>query len=162
MKSIAMALAATVALGACAESKHNIQPAATERVTHTMQAAGVQVYQCKTVRDNPTKHEWSFVGPEADLYDGSGQRVGRHYGGPTWEALDGSKVVAHVSGRMPAKSAERLRAHAREVRGFDSVAAALRAPRRARRHLRQCDEHPACRNHRRLRAVAGLRDAERW
>jgi hypothetical protein len=106
-KSIAIAVA-SLALAACAESRQNLQPSATERVSHTLQAAGVQVYQCRQSRDNPPQHEWGFVGPEADLYDAAGQRVGRHYGGPTWEALDGSKVMAQVVGRVPAKSADSI------------------------------------------------------
>ena len=105
--SIAISLA-SLALAACAETRHNIQPPSTERVALTLQAAGVQVYQCRQARDNPAQHEWGFVGPEADLYDAAGQRAGRHYGGPTWEAPDGSKVMAQVVGRMPAKSADSI------------------------------------------------------
>jgi Protein of unknown function (DUF3455) len=31
-----------------------------------------------------------------------GERIGRHYGGPTWEANDGSKVVGEVQERADA------------------------------------------------------------
>src|SRR4051812_2529569 len=106
-KTIAVALV-SLALGACAESRHNLQPNPAERVALTLQAAGVQVYQCRQLRDNPPQHEWGFVGPEADLCDALGQRAGRHYGGPTWEALDGSKVMGQVVGRVPAKSADSI------------------------------------------------------
>jgi hypothetical protein len=40
-----------------------------------------------------------FRSPEAELFDMSGRTIGKHYGGPTWEANDGSKVVAEVKGR---------------------------------------------------------------
>ena len=106
-KSITIAMA-TLALAACAESRQNLQPSAAERVAFKLQAAGAQVYQCRQVRDNPSQHEWAFVGPEADLFDATGQRAGRHYGGPTWEALDGSKVMATVTGKAPAKSADSI------------------------------------------------------
>jgi hypothetical protein len=57
-------------------------------------AEGVQIY-----RWNGTS--WSFVGPEAVLYvdDGLEGEIGIHYGGPTWESVSGSKVVATVEER---------------------------------------------------------------
>ncbi len=61
-----------------------------------LQATGVQIYACKATRDEPTKFEWAFLTPEADLFDASGKLVGKHYGGPTWEGADGSKVVGEV------------------------------------------------------------------
>ncbi|MEJ6021731.1 DUF3455 domain-containing protein [Ramlibacter sp. PS4R-6] len=108
MKSFVIAASTALALGACAESRQVLQPSSAERVSLTLNAAGVQVYQCRQSRDNPVQHEWGFVGPEADLYDSAGQRAGRHYGGPTWEALDGSKVMAQVAGRAPAKSPDSI------------------------------------------------------
>jgi len=57
-------------------------------------AVGVQVY-----RWNGTA--WTFVGPEAVLYnaDGDEAEMGIHYGGPTWESISGSKVRASVVDR---------------------------------------------------------------
>ena len=55
-------------------------------------AEGVQIYFW-------TGTNWSFRAPEAELYDGDRQHVGKHYkgtNGPTWEATDGSRVVASV------------------------------------------------------------------
>src|SRR6266704_1241294 len=37
--------------------------------------------------------------PEADLFDLSGKKIGKHYAGPTWESNDGSKVVGEVKAR---------------------------------------------------------------
>lgn len=108
MKSFVIAASAALALTACAESRQNLQPSSAERASMKLLAAGVQVYQCRQTAENPPRHEWGFVGPEADLYDTTGQRVGRHYGGPTWEAADGSKVMATVVGRVPAKSADSI------------------------------------------------------
>jgi hypothetical protein len=60
------------------------------KLAFTLFGDGVQIYDCKTNADgNPA---WTFRAPEADLF--SGRRLaGIHYGGPTWEALDGSTVV---------------------------------------------------------------------
>lgn len=98
----------SVLLGACAQSNRGIQPRDGERVETALQAAGVQIYSCRASDDSPPRYEWRFVGPEADLYNGSGQRVGRHYGGPTWEAMDGSRVTGIVIGRAPARSEDSI------------------------------------------------------
>jgi hypothetical protein len=47
-------------------------------------------------------YEWAFVAPEADLFDGRGRKVGRHYAGPHWEAVDGSKILGMVRERVDA------------------------------------------------------------
>jgi hypothetical protein len=70
-----------------------------------MFAEGEQIYQCKPNKDDAAKFEWSFVAPEAVLYDREHNELGKHYAGPTWEANDGSKVVAEVKGRADAPSA---------------------------------------------------------
>ncbi len=62
---------------------------AGNRISSRVYAKGVQIY-----RWNGTS--WAFVGPEATLYADPGYHgeIGTHYAGPTWEAEDGSKVVA--------------------------------------------------------------------
>ena len=77
-----------------------LQPPASERVILEALASGVQVYEC--VSDTNDSYKWRFKGPEARLVDRGGRDMGKHYGGPTWEAPDGSKVVAEV--RSQAKS----------------------------------------------------------
>jgi FtsP/CotA-like multicopper oxidase with cupredoxin domain len=62
------------------------------------QANGVQIYTCAAV-DDSSHFAWTLKGPEADLFDSSGRKIGRHYAGPTWEAFDGSKVGASVRAR---------------------------------------------------------------
>ena len=62
-------------------------------------ATGVQIYECAANRDNPARFEWAFKAPEAKLVDRSGRALGIHYGGPTWESVDGSTVVAEVRAR---------------------------------------------------------------
>ena len=63
-------------------------------------ATGVQVYECGAAANDG--FEWKFRGPEAALMDRQGHRMGSHYGGPTWEAADGSKVVAEVRAKANA------------------------------------------------------------
>jgi len=69
------------------------------QVLMTIQARGVQIYVCTAtpaVSGGPTTYAWVFKGPEADLYDSAGKKIGRHYAGPTWESVDGSKVAGKV------------------------------------------------------------------
>jgi hypothetical protein len=54
--------------------------------------SGEIAYECREKRDMPGQHEWAFVAPMASLKGADGRMVGKYYGGPTWEAADGSKV----------------------------------------------------------------------
>jgi len=58
-------------------------------------AKGVQIYQCVRDSADTTRFSWTFVGPEATLYTNSTctHAVGKHYAGPTWETIGGSKVI---------------------------------------------------------------------
>ena len=49
-------------------------------------AEGVQIYRCDG-------GAWGLVAPRATLYGDNGKVVATHYGGPTWEARDGSRVI---------------------------------------------------------------------
>lgn len=60
-------------------------------------ASGVQIYEC--TRKPDATYEWTFKAPEATLTARSGQLVGKHYAGPTWEALDGSITVGEPKAR---------------------------------------------------------------
>jgi hypothetical protein len=53
-------------------------------------AVGVQIYACNGV-------SWALVAPRATLYDDNGKPLMTHFGGPTWQAKDGSKVQAAVA-----------------------------------------------------------------
>jgi hypothetical protein len=54
-------------------------------------ATGVQIYTCSSTADGP---KWRLLAPRATLYGDNGQLIGTHFGGPTWEARDGSFVKA--------------------------------------------------------------------
>jgi len=65
-------------------------------------ASGVQIYRCQKSAQGGADFAWTFVAPEASLHDSQGAVAGRHYGGPTWEAVDGSKVVGKLVAKVPA------------------------------------------------------------
>ena len=99
-------LAALALLSACTTSQpaavavpEAIKAAPGEQLAMIVPAKGVQIYECRAKKDQPSAYEWAFVGPEAELFSTSGAKIGKHYGGPTWEANDGSKVIAGVAGR---------------------------------------------------------------
>ena len=83
-----------------------LKPPANEELAVIVFALGVQTYECRERKEQAGAWEWAFVGPEAELFDQRMTRIGRHYAGPHWEALDGSKVRGSVKA-----SAEATRAH---------------------------------------------------
>jgi hypothetical protein len=59
-------------------------------------AVGVQIHACNATA---TGYRWDFVGPRADLYGANGKLLTTHFGGPTWQARDGSTVIGSVVDR---------------------------------------------------------------
>src|SRR3712207_1541954 len=53
-------------------------------------AEGVQIYACYSVAGG---YAWRLLAPRATLTGDNGKPLGSHYGGPTWEATDGSRVI---------------------------------------------------------------------
>jgi len=99
MKKASLAL--SIVAAGCAGTvpvPENLTPGANESLALVVPAKGVQIYQC---RDG----KWAFVAPEAELFDRSGRKIGRHYAGPHWEAADGSKVIGAVKQRADAPAA---------------------------------------------------------
>jgi|HubBroStandDraft_1064217.scaffolds.fasta_scaffold67594_3 hypothetical protein len=68
-------------------------------LTISARGVGVQIYECTAGKDGSKRYSWTLKGPEAELRDKSGRKLGKHYAGPTWEANDGSKVVGDVVAR---------------------------------------------------------------
>jgi hypothetical protein len=107
----AIAFASTASLvglvASCASNTMAIAPNVPENLrvpdrlalSHEVSATGVQIYDCAASKTDPSKFEWVFRAPEADLFDKSGRIIGKHYAGPTWEANDGSKVAGDVKAR---------------------------------------------------------------
>ncbi len=124
----ALTLTAALALGACAPMKsgtgmqqqsktmatmpmqqqQSMLPAAVQvppgnQVAMETVGSGTITYACKAKKDDAAAYEWTFMGPDAQLNDRNGQRVGRYFGPPaTWESTDGSKVTATQLAVAPA------------------------------------------------------------
>jgi hypothetical protein len=62
--------------------------------------AGDQIYTCAPAEQGV--FAWKLEAPDAKLYDAQGKVIGKHYAGPTWESIDGSKVVGHVEQKADA------------------------------------------------------------
>jgi hypothetical protein len=99
-KSIAVAVAASfmLPLTAMGQGMMDVPEAVRVPAGHTaaMTAVGVGelTYECKAKATDAMVFEWTFAGPMARLMDAKTQKeVGKYYGGPTWESMDGSKVT---------------------------------------------------------------------
>lgn len=94
-----------VAIAACASAPPPTPGAlhvpAGEALIKRLHATGVQIYECTPARSDPTQFEWAFRGPEARLFTNGSSSVGKHYGGPTWEGNDGSRVVGETIASSP-------------------------------------------------------------
>jgi hypothetical protein len=91
-----MAVSGTVALAqapALPELPEAIRPGDLKPYL-AVAAKGVQIYVCR--KADSGAWTWTFKAPEADLQDLNDAPVGKHYAGPTWEGLDGGKVVGAV------------------------------------------------------------------
>lgn len=67
-------------------------PAGQVQSGYTATSSGEITYECRAKKDMLDQFEWAFVGPTAQLVDGS-KIVGKYYAGPTWESVDGSKIT---------------------------------------------------------------------
>ncbi|MFG6488902.1 DUF3455 domain-containing protein [Roseateles sp. BYS78W] len=102
----ALVLLPALGLAACATAPMPpqvpgaLQPPAGQTLYLEALARGVQIYDCAAKPDG-SGLAWTFRAPEANLTDRAGKPLGKHYAGPTWEALDGSRVVGEVKARDP-------------------------------------------------------------
>jgi Protein of unknown function (DUF3455) len=90
--------AAALSVGAAAVeivAAEALSPGLAEQHAFTLAARGVQIYECRA-------GAWTFVAPEAELFDAQGQAAGSHGAGPYWQARDGSRIVGAVKQRTDA------------------------------------------------------------
>jgi hypothetical protein len=80
----------------------SLAPPAGARVVLRSIADGVQIYACETAGNG---FAWVFKAPEALLFDEAGRQLGKHFAGPSWQALDGSTVTAEVAAKADAPAA---------------------------------------------------------
>jgi hypothetical protein len=89
----AAALSVTQAAQAAPAVPGEIQVPAGNKVFLVGHAVGVQIYSCNAT---PGGFAWGFVAPRANLYGDNGKLIITHFGGPTWQAKDGSTVVGRA------------------------------------------------------------------
>ena len=65
----------------------------------SLRGRGVQIYVCEA-RDTPGQFGWRLSAPQATLLDAEGHAAGRHFAGPTWQAVDGSQVVGQARAKV--------------------------------------------------------------
>jgi hypothetical protein len=68
-----------------------------------LKAEGVQIYSAEA--DGKGKLAWKLKAPDAILRDEKGEKAATHYAGPTWEHVDGSKVVGMKVAQRPSPNA---------------------------------------------------------
>jgi hypothetical protein len=93
VRSTAVLLFLACDVAGAMELPNTLRPAADEAMILEGYASGVQIYECISDAES---YVWKFRAPLADLVDRDGHPVARHYAGPTWEAVDGSRVVGFV------------------------------------------------------------------
>lgn len=76
-----------------------LAPDADQTLKVIATGVGVQIYMCTGLG------AWTFVAPQANLLTDAGKLVGTHFIGPTWQANDGSSVVAGFPIGVPVNSA---------------------------------------------------------
>jgi Protein of unknown function (DUF3455) len=98
-----LTIGATLALGASAPTApvtpKELNVPEGNRYLMKVLAVGVQIYTC-SAKPDASGFEWTFKAPEAILNDADGKKIGTHYAGPSWEAIDGSKVQGVVKARF--------------------------------------------------------------
>jgi hypothetical protein len=111
LQAPAVGVALCLLLGACASAPPAenlpapLAPAPDESWVMTVAARGVQIYEC---RAGASGAAWTFVAPEAELFDDMHHPVGSHGAGPSWQASDGSRVVGTLKARVDAPSADAI------------------------------------------------------
>lgn len=83
-----------------------LNPPAGQSLVVEALAQGVQIYQCDQKPNG--SYEWIFKAPEATLATRDKHVLGKHYAGPTWEAVDGSTVVGQVAAKDPGPDASAI------------------------------------------------------
>jgi Protein of unknown function (DUF3455) len=78
---------------------------AEEHMVLQVHAKGEQIYSCKV---DGTQAAWTLKAPEAQLFDKDGKAFGKHFAGPSWEALDGSRVVGKAAANAPSPDVDSI------------------------------------------------------
>ena len=109
LRKAAFALPVLFAAGAAPAQNvpQQLQPPGSPSVVLRANAQGSQIYVCGA-KAGGGGYEWTLKAPDAVLADTAGRQVARHYGGPTWEAPDGSKVMGEAAARVDAPGGQAI------------------------------------------------------
>jgi Protein of unknown function (DUF3455) len=83
-----------------------LQVPAGQKMLLSVAATGDQIYTCQAKPDAPDQFAWTLKAPEAKLLNPQGEEVGTHYGGPSWEMNDSSKVMGELNKKVDAPQAD--------------------------------------------------------
>ena len=79
-----------------------IRAAPSEAPDFMLSASGVQIFECRPSLSQSSAFGWSFIAPDATLYDG-GRSVGRHATANHWEStVDRTSVSGIARASQPA------------------------------------------------------------
>ena len=82
-----------------------VKPPGNAMAAMTWTGTGELTYECRAKADAAGMFEWVFVGPVANLTDARTKApTGKYYAGPTWEAMDGSKITGKQVAVAPAST----------------------------------------------------------
>ena len=71
-----------------------LQPPPNEQLVVQVHAKGDQIYVCKA---DGAQAAWTLKAPDAQLFDKDGKAFGKHFAGPSWQANDGSQIIAKAA-----------------------------------------------------------------
>ncbi|AOI87515.1 DUF3455 domain-containing protein [Burkholderia pseudomultivorans] len=97
--AVACLALAVCSVSAQADEAASLAPPQSAAPVLSTTATGVQIYTCEY--DAGHRLTWVFQRPEASLYDAGGTLVVRHGAGPSWEALDGSRITGRKLAEAP-------------------------------------------------------------
>lgn len=109
MKATTLSASAVLLATACAAPPlpSVLDPGPGTRLMTTLSAIGVQIYECRAGAAGAAP-AWTFVAPEAELFDDARRRVGGHGAGPHWALADSSRIVGSVRARADAPRADAM------------------------------------------------------
>jgi hypothetical protein len=83
-----------------------LQPPKDQVLLLHLKGKGNQIYVCQS---SSGVTAWKLKAPDAKLYGETGELVGRHFAGPTWESTDGSsRVVAKIIASAPSPDSQSI------------------------------------------------------
>ena len=106
--SVTLFAAASIILAAPVDAQEvppQLRPPANEQLLLRVHAKGDQVYICK---GDAAQFNWTLKAPDAQLFDHDGKLFGKHFAGPSWEAVDGSRVTGKAIANAPSPDADSI------------------------------------------------------